>query len=102
MGRGGGGDEQKAKTKWKKKKQRLTLPCITTLKIGQLPLEEAIILHRASLSSFPPAAKHTGLNTLTSEDLPHLKVAAIPRTVVVASATRPQTGQLLQQVQINS
>lgn len=49
-------------------------------KIGQAAVEGAISLHRTSLSSFPPLAKHTGLNTLTSEDLLHLKVAAFPQT----------------------
>lgn len=60
------------------------------LKIGQLPLEGAIILHRGSLSSFPPSAKHTGLNTLTSEDLLHLKVAAIPQTAGGGSTAEPR------------
>lgn len=60
------------------------------LKIGQLPLEGAIILHRGSLSLFPPSAAHTGLNTRTYEDLVHLKVAAILSTAGGGSTAKPR------------
>lgn len=85
--------EIEGKRKKNKRKQRQSQKahcgeCLL-LNIGQLPLEGAIILHRGSLSSFPPSAKHTGLNTLTSEDLLHLNVAAIPQTAGGGSNAKP-------------
>lgn len=80
----------------RRKRQSQTSRCgeCRRLKIGQLPLEGAIILHRGSLSSFPPSAKHAGLNTLTSEDLLHLKVAAILWTADGGSTADPMKWHL--------